>query len=234
MRINAKALIALALLIGLLPTAGFALSPYSQNFDSLTQSDSAALSNVGWKVFANVFGPDWGYWYGYGAFPAPNGSGAFSNVGALDGGQQIVVFSDYNNANHNDGAHINSLVFQEQTVAAGDVGETWVFDFDGMHGDLAAASTAGAFIKTLNPAAGWAQTNYLTVDTTNIPASWGHYSISITIDASLVGQLLQFGFENWATLYQPSGMNYDNVWFHTNAPVPAEDASFGSVKALFR
>ena len=32
---------------------------------------------------------------------------------------------------------------------------------------------------------------------TSIPATWGSYSLSITIDAGLVGQILQFGFENY-------------------------------------
>ena len=233
MRISVKALIVFALLVGLLPAAALALSPYGQDFDGLTQSDAAALSGVGFKVFANVFGPDWGYWYGYGTFPAPNGSGGFCNVDA-DGGQQIVVFSDYNNANHADGAHINSLVFQEQTVGAADVGEIWTFAFAGKRGDLAGASTAGAFIKTLNPAAGWSQTNYLTVDMTAASTSWNAYSITIAIDPSLVGQILQFGFENWATHYEPSGVLYDNVWFHAISPVANESATFGGVKALFR
>ena len=233
MRISVKALIVSALLVGLLPAASLALSPYSQDFDGLTLSDPAALSSVGFKVFANVFGPDWGYWYGYGTFPAPNGSGGFCNV-AVDGGQQIVVFSDYNNGNHADGAHINSLVFQEQTIGAGDVGEIWTFNFAGKRGDLAGASTAGAFIKTLNPAAGWSQTNYLTVDMTGAPTSWSAYSITIMIDASLVGQILQFGFESWATFYQPSGVLYDNVWYHPTSAVATENATFGDVKALFR
>lgn len=238
MRKSVIAMLAGALLLGMVPTAQ-ALMPYSQDFESLDQASPTALGDDHWLVFANVFGPDWSYWYGYGTYPAPNGTGAFCNVAAGEGGagqgaQQIVVFSDYNNANHADGAHIESLVFQEQVIGSGDVGETWVFDFDAKLGDLAGVTTAAAFIKTLNPAAGWATTNYLPLDMTFTPAYWSGYSLSITIDASLVGQLLQFGFANTATLYQPSGVFYDNVHFYTSGAVATEDMSWGGVKTLFR
>ncbi len=195
----------------------------SENFESLDQGSATALGDAGWKVFANVFGPDWSYWYGYGTFPAPNGSGGFSNVasgegGAAQGTQQLVVFSDYNNGDHANGAYIESNVFQEMNVGAGDVGSTWTFSFDAKLGDLGGSTTALAFIKTLDPSAGYAMTNFLTVDMTSISTTWGTYSIPITIDASLAGQILQIGFANTATNYEPSGVFYDNVNF---VPEPA-------------
>ena len=174
-----------------------------------------------------------------GVFPAPNGSGGFSNVaigegGAAQGQQQLVVFSDYNNTDHGVGAHIESLVFQEQAIAAGDIGETWVFDFQAKMGDLAGASTAVAFIKTLNPMAGYATTNYITVDMTGAAATWSDYSLAIFIDGSLDGQLLQIGFQNIAGSYEPSGVFYDNLSFYPSGPVAVEEASWGSVKSLFK
>jgi len=239
MRNSVTALLAAALFLCLAPAASQALMPYSQDFEGLNQTDPGALGGDGWLVYANVFGPDWSYWYGYGTFPAPNAGNAFCNIVVGEGGpsqgfQQLVVFSDYNNGNHNDGAWIESLVFQEQTIGVGDVGETWTFTFDAKLGNLGGASTAAAFIKTLNPAAGYATTNYLPLDMTATPPFWTGYTISITIDASLVGQLLQFGFKNIATLYQPSGVFYDNVNFQISGPVvPAEDMSWGGVKRLF-
>ncbi len=239
MKKSVIAKLAVALLLCMAPTASQALMPYVQDFESLNQGSPTALGDDHWLVYANVFGPDWGYWYGYGVFPAPNGTGGFSNVAAGEGGagqgmQQLVVFSDYNNGNHGDGAHIESLVFQEQVIGGGDVGETWVFEFDAKRGDLGGVSTAAAFIKTLNPAAGYATTNYIPLDMTAIPNTWGGYSIAITISGGLVGQLLQFGFSNVATLYQPSGIFYDNVNFHITGQVPTEDMSWGGVKSLFR
>ncbi|MGD9546570.1 MAG: hypothetical protein AB7V45_03375 [Candidatus Krumholzibacteriia bacterium] len=239
MKLRAIALVAVAAILCMAPATGLALNGYSQDFESLNQADTSALGNDGWLVFANVFGPDWSYWYGYGVFPAPNDGAAFSAIasgegGAAQGMQQLVAFSDYNNANHADGAHIESLLFHEQTIGAGDVGETWTFVFDAKLGNLELDSTAWAFIKTLNPAAGYATTNNIQLDMTAIPSTWSTYSITINIDASLVGQLLQFGFGNFATLYQGSGVFYDNIIFYADTVIPTEDASFGEVKALFR
>ena len=239
MRINAKAAIVTALLLCMVPAASFALMPYNENFESLNPTGATALGDAGWLGFANVFGPGWDYWYGYGVFPAPNGTGAFSNVavgegGAPQGSQQLVVFSDYLNANHADGAHIEALVFQEQVIGAGDVGETWVFDFQAKMGNLAGSTTAVAFIKTLNPAAGYAQTNYVSANMTSTPASWTDYSLSLLIDGSLVGQLFQIGFANTATLYEGSGVFYDNISLRPTGAVANEDMSWGNVKSLFR
>jgi len=196
------------------------LAPYSQDFEGLVQSDPAALANDGWKVFGNVFGPDWSYWYGYGPFPAPNGGPGFCaiDVGQGDppqGNQQLVVYNDYNNGNHGDGSNaiIEANVFHEQTIGAADVGSTWRFEFDARRGNIAGASMAGAFFKTIDPFNNYALTNYIPISLTGIPDAWGHYSLSIVIDPSLQGQLLQFGFINWASNYQPSGMFYDNIAF---------------------
>ncbi len=233
------ALLAVVAVLALLPATGMALNGYGQDFEGLNQADTSALGNDGWLVFANVFGPDWSYWYGYGTFPAPNDGAAFCAIAAGEGGaqqgmQQLSVYSDYNNGDHANGAHIESNVFQEQTVGPGDVGETWVFNFDAKLGNLGGSSTALAFIKTLDPNAGYAMTNFITMDTTNLDPAWGSYSLSIVIDASLVGQILQFGFSNTATNYEPSGMVYDNVLFYKTGAVDNENASWGEVKSLFR
>ncbi len=234
-------MIAVALVLCMVPVASMALLPYGQDFEGLNQASSTALSDDGWVVYGNVFGPDWSYWYGYGSYPAPNGSGAFCNVASGEGGgaqglQQMVVFGDYANAAQADGAAwVQANVYHEQLVGAGDVGETWVFAFDAKMGDLVAPSTALAFIKTLDPNNGYATTNFITEDMTSIANTWGPYSIPITIDAGLVGQLLQFGFACTETNYDPSGVFYDNVVFYRSGEViGTEDASFGAVKALFR
>jgi hypothetical protein len=204
----------------------------------MIQSDPNALGNDGWLVYGNVFGLDWTWWYGYGPNPAPNNPGApaFSLIAAGQGGpaqgaQQVVVFSDYNNGDHPN-AYIESNFYQEQMIGVADVGQTWVFMFDAKLGDLAGGSTALAFIKTLDPAAGYAMTNFITEDMTTTPTTWTGYSISITIDSGLVDQILQFGFSNIATNYEPSGVYYDNVTFQS--PISVEDSSWASVKALYR
>jgi len=202
------------------------LTAYSQDFEGLDATSASALGDDNWVVFANVFNPAGDtFLYGYGVFPAPNGSGAFSNVAVGEGGpaqgaQQLVTFSDYNNPDHGVGNIIETNVFQEQTVGASNVGETWTFSFDSKLGDIGGSSTAGAFIKTLDPNAGFALTNFISQDTTNTPATWTGYSLDITIDASLVGQIFQIGFITTASNFESSGVFYDNVNF-----VPAPSAA---------
>ena len=214
MRIRATAVITAAVLLVLIPAAGQAqfdpLAEYSQDFETLVQGDPAALSGDGWLVFGNVFsGVDMTWMYGYGAFPAPNHNLAFCQVTLLEGGddqglQQLSVFSDYENADHANGNWIESNVFQEWEVQAADVGAVWTFAFDAKLGNLELQSTALAFIKTLDKANGWALTNFITQDMTATPIDWQGYTVEITIDASLEGQVIQIGFNNTATLYEAS------------------------------
>ncbi len=237
MRNSARTLLALAALACLVPAAGqAALAPYSQNFESLVQSDINALANDGWLVYGNVFNPDGTvYLYGYGPFPAPNTGAAFCAIDAGQGGdeqglQQLSVYSDYNNTDHAKGYRIESNVYHEQTIGPGDVGNTWRFDFQAKRGTLAFTSTATAFIKTLNPSAGYALTNFIALDMTAIPDTWASYSLSIPIDAGLSGQLLQFGFLSNATFYEDSGIFYDNLSFHLQAAtaVPPDASALGA------
>jgi hypothetical protein len=205
-----------------------ALTTYSQDFETLAHSDpglgNAALSDDGWLVYANVFATGGAYLYGYGAFPAPNGSSGFSGIdvgqgGPQQGNRQLVAYSDYGNTSaHGSGQGVESLVFQQQTVGAGDVGDTWTFRFDAGRYDrfpLSAPSTARAFIKTLDPANGYQATALSWVDMSAV-TTWGTHLLNFTITAS-AGQILQFGFASMATHYAPSAVAYDNIVF---APVP--------------
>jgi len=219
MRNQVTVLIAAAVLVCLVPVASQAqLAAYSQDFEGLIQTDLTALGDDGWLVYGNVYAPDLSYMYGYGPFPAPNDGFGFCQIVLLEGGldqgiQQLVVFSDYNNVDHVNSNLIESNTYREWVVGPGDVGYIWTFEFDAKLGNLAGASTAAAFIKTLDSANGWALTNFITEDMTAIPATWETYSLSITIDSSLNGQILQVGFANTATDYVSSGVFYDNVTF---------------------
>lgn len=209
----------------LIPAVGSAqLASYGpQDFEAMSLTDRFALSDDGWLVFGNVFDPSFNYLYGYGPFDAPNSSAmgvpdAFSGLADGEGGSaqglvQLNIFSDYQNADHANGNLIESNFFQEQTIGAGDLGTTWYFEFDAKLGTLAPPTTAIGFIKTLDPNDGFALTNLIEAEMTYIPDIWRRYAVSITIDAGLVGQILQFGFSNTATNYNPSGIFYDNVSF---------------------
>jgi hypothetical protein len=216
-----------------------ALSTYTQDFEGLVQADPAALGNDGWRYFGNVFSPALVYLYGYGPGPAPNGGPGFSAIAAGQGGpaqgaQQLVVYSDYNNGDHANGNLIEANVFQEQAIGAADVGNLWEFRFDAKLGDLLPPTTALAFIKTLDPNAGYALSNFITLDTTALPTTWGTYAISIPIGPGLVGHILQIGFANTTTNYVPSGVLYDNINFTSTGPTPAETTTWGRMKALYR
>lgn len=240
MKLRSHVVLAAALLLLTPAISHSALAPYSQNFETLGLADPGALSGDGWVVYGNVFSPDHTvYYYGYGTFPAPNPGGGFSALvtgqgGAGQGAQQLSIYSDYNNADHAAGNQIESNVFREQTVAGSDVGSTWTFQFDAARGNLAGATTALAFIKTLNPSAGYATTNFITLNTTAIPTTWNTYELSIVIDPSLVGQILQIGFANTATHYEGSGVFYDNILFRNTSPTPTKPSSWGQLKALYR
>ncbi len=218
-----RSLIALATALVLVAsTAQAAVTNYAQNFESMSLADPSALGNDGWLVYGNVWAPDKAtYLYGYGPFPAPNPGAGFSALVADQGGVpqgtiQLSVYNDYDNQDHGLGRWIEANVYREQTITAGDVGRYMTFAFDAKMGNLELLSTAVAFIKTLNPSAGWALTNFLTQDMTTIPATWTNYSISIPIRSDLVGQIVQFGFASTATAFQGSGVFYDNVtWFQS-------------------
>jgi hypothetical protein len=193
-----------------------ALTPYSQDFENMDPPSPGALLGDNWLVFANVYDSAGTYLYGYGPFPAPNDGAAFCAIatgqgGTPQGNQQLSVYSDYNNPDHGIGHLIESNVFQEQTIEAADVGTTVVFTFDAKFGNLEGSSIAEAYIKTLDPASGWATTNHVTVDMTSIPDTWDTYSIDLLIDPGLVDQVLQFGFTTLASNYEGSGIYYDNV-----------------------
>ena len=192
---------------------------YEQNFELLTPGDPPqpvpnSLSDDGWKVGANVFGPDGTtFLYNYFAFPAPNGGPAFSAVAVGEGGpaqgaQQLSIYNDYNNADHAAGNIIEAVVFRERTIVAGDVGTTIVFTFDAKKGNIVPPTTAAAFVKTI---AGSNTTNNIAIDTTNLPDTWDTFTISLPIIPDLVGQVLQIGFQSRATNYDSSGIFYDNL-----------------------
>lgn len=201
------------------------LMPYSQDFEALdptpTPPEPGSLGMDGWLAFVNV--DCFAYQYGYGPFPTPQGGPAFAGIVSGEGGpdqgaQQVTIYSDYNNTDHGLGCLIEANVFQEQIVGDADVGNTWVFSFDTKRGNIndnpeLPQATAMAFIKTLDPNAGFALTNFITFDTTDLDDTWSRHQLSIQIGADLPGQILQIGFLNTSTNYQSTGVLYDNVDF---------------------
>jgi hypothetical protein len=232
MNFKLPSVLASTLLASLTATTGWAdVQATTHDFESLVQVDPAALTNDGWLVFANVFAVGGVYLYGYGPFVAPNGGPAFCGItsgqgGPTQGAQQLVVYSDYNNADHQVGNLIESNVFLEQTVDASDVGNTFRFTFDAKMGDLASPSTASAFIKVIDNV-NFTLSGFQSIDMTTIPTTWGTYSLEITLDSSHVNHFFQIGFSNEAANYVSSGVIYDNVSLEELLPPPGTLYCFG-------
>lgn len=216
------------------PTS-WALSAYSQDFEGLNQASGTALGDDGWLVGANVFdSTGTNFLYNYFSFPAPNGGAGFSGIdtgqgGPNQGAQQLVVYNDYNNPDHNIGNRIQANVFQEQVINAGDLGLDSVFSFDAKQGNIGGASTALAFIKVIDLVGGtFATLGEATFDTTALGANWVEdVTLTLNIDGGWNGQLLQFGFQNTASNFEDSGVFYDNVNLSI-VPIPAAVWLFAS------
>jgi PEP-CTERM motif len=224
MKYRAIASLATAILIAAPWTTHAQLSAYNQNFDALapaepTPGSNSALADDGWRYFVNVYNTDGSYAYNYGPFAAPNsllGISAVGTGGSVPGNQNMGVSSDYNNSTaHVAGQLVQTSVFQLQTIGASDVGTAWRFQFDARRLNLAAPSTALAFIQTLDPGTGQAAST-VTVDMNNVPDTWGTYVLPFNVTAA-AGHLLQFGFLNNATNYNASSIVYDNI---SLSPVP--------------
>ena len=236
MKRRASVILAAALIL-MVPVAAMAQMPYAQDFEALAPVDGS-LAADGWLVYGNIFDAGGGWIYGHGPWPAPNNIGNWCDIvtgqgGPEQGDQQLVMYSDYANPDHALGYLIESNLFQEQVIPAAAMG-TWDFTFDAKMGDLGGASTAAAFIKTLDPNAGWATTNFITVEMLPIPPlTWGSYTLSIDV-TGLDGQILQIGFMTVATYYEPCGVFYDNINFGPEGSSPVEDTTWGALKAMYR
>jgi hypothetical protein len=198
---------------------------YEQDFNQLDISAGDALSADGWLVFGNVFDAAGVFDFGYGPFGAPNGGPGFSAIVDDQGGpdqspQELSIYNNYDccqpSSGHFNGTDLSqALVFQEIASIPGTlIGQVLTFTFDAKNGDIQPPTTAQAYIQTLDPSIGFAQTNFIPLDMTNIGTDWATYSITIDLsDPALAGQILQFGFSSTASNFTPSQNVYDNVTF---------------------
>ncbi len=231
-------IVLVAALLLVAPVA-FAQTPYSQDFETLAMVDGS-MSGDGWLVYGNVSDALGNYLYGHGPWPAPNNISNWCDIttgqgGIEQGDQQLSMFSDYNNTDHALGYLIESNLYQEQVLPVGASG-IWAFQFDAKMGDLTGASTASAFIKTLDPSAGYTLTNHIPYDTTSLPETWGTYTIYLDV-TGLDNQLFQIGFATVSSNYEPCGIFYDNVHLFELSPSAVsepESTTITRIKAMFR
>ena len=231
------------------PTSSAALATYSQNFEGMTPNQGFSdpgipfvndLDADGWQIYGIVYDASPYYSPGtanitgqYGPFVAANGDpGSIQGVATGQGGtaQGDVVLSKYSDYNNTDQttSYVSASTYQEQTVGAGDVGNTWRFSYDAKIGNLEFDSSAFAYILTQD----FTEQSeiFLSNDSTSLPIEWGTYSIDLLITPEMVGDNLTFGFGAVSTNYNGSGVFYDNLSFAQVAPVPVPAAVwlFGS------
>ena len=176
------------------------------------------------------------YLYYYGKwFPAPNNaSGSFSGVVKDNNDKNnnyLNIFNDYNNRGaHEKGLIVNSIFAKEFKISKNDINKTIVLNFDAKRPDKINYGTnydysqavgnacknickAQAFIQVLNPNNQWSITKRAIKDTSQLSQkNWSKHSIELKIDnENLQGQILQIGFETYATGDDNTGVYYDNV-----------------------
>ena len=199
----------------LMSSSAFAAINFSDDFEGYPVYQGAVpWSDIGggWLLWADVYGnfpgcTDWWYNYG-GVLNAPNGPN-ISNIVAGATGNALNKFSDYANGNHEDGACIETNVYQEHVVTAGDLG-LYTFRFvTEVPVELGPDVNTIGFIKLLDPNNGYNRDVYHTVST----ATAGAKILAIRLDASSIGKIVQWGFTTQASNYAASGRHYDNVTF---------------------
>lgn len=198
---------------------------YSTDFESLDVEEPSALVGASWQAFTNTFTSAGAYIRTYQSFPDIGGSGFWAittdQAGPGQGVQSLSVYGDYyNQTDQLAGNLLEVNVFQQFPIFIEDVG-SYEFRFDAKTGNLAIPSTAQAFIKVLNPSAGYATVAIASFDTSALPVTWGSYSIRLDLDESMEDMLLQFGFSTPSSLNLASGVFYDNLSFGIAPPGPA-------------
>ena len=187
---------------------------FTDDFESYTLNTGGNLGDLGggWTAFANVFtgfptcDP---YLYGYGPFPTPNSDSAFSSIVLGSTGQALNVFSNYDDDQHANGNCIETSVFQELVFSAADIGSyTFVFDTQ-VPAPLGVDVNTFGFVKLLDPNNGFSLDLFEQVSTVTA----GSKSITVALDATADGKILQWGFSTVASNYEASGRLYDNVEF---------------------
>ena len=173
---------------------------YSQDWEG---DEFEVLS--GWLAYIDAFETDCVTTKGYG-YAYTIGSGQVAVLADGVDSKVLNVFSNYDDGNQPD-LCLKTSVYREVIVATENVGD-YSFNFIAEPPEAVGSNTNG-FIKVLDPAAGYAAIGLEAVETT----AGGDITVSFTIDESMVGKLLQFGFDTLAAGYENSGMQYDNLVF---------------------
>ena len=215
---------------------------YAENFETRAPLSATALSGAGWKIGNIIIAGGSGAWFGPGN-EAPNCGATGSSLngysalvetegGPSQGNVQLSVFSDYNSWSPFSltGAQtVDTFVYLDLgTITADMSGKTYGFGFDTKEGNISGvpASEAYAYINVLKSSNSSYATLFNSELTTKNGTTWNSNLITITVDSSMVGELLQIGFRNRTTEWAPSGVYYDNLNFSA-VPEPSSTCLLG-------
>lgn len=227
------------------PASSAALT-YSADFESPLLGDMVGNTDIYNYKIGNIVNGGGGWFPGTVGAPANYNTGYSAIVAGegdvAQGGQQLSIFNDYNPWSPftmGAGTTIQTFVSNDIGLITSDmVGNTYSFTFDGKLGNIVESPTGGepvsqaeAFVKVLKSS----DLSYIELannvfdSDANLTTAWGGGSIDLLVDAGMVGETLQIGFNSTATDYSPSGVFYDNLNFDVAAvPVPAAIWLFGS------
>ena len=213
------------------PTPAPTPAPEDGTLFTETMADYSADSEnlAPWTAYINRYDADGNYQNGYSVSPAPNGpqisAWATGEEGSDndDGTGYLNAYSNYDDSHHQSGIMETNL-YAEFTITEDMVGditasfiakrpETASNACGGANADNGATgATCAAFVKILNPSNNYATELFTTLDMTEISSTeWSSHVITATIAAGDVGKLIQFGSQNTATNYAPTGVYYDNM-----------------------
>lgn len=238
---NGLTALAMMTAITFAPASSAALLSYSQDWEGVNPATDVNIGDG--FVIGNINVNSGGAWFAGAAAPnspaaGVNGYSAFvtGEGGTEQGDNQLSIFSDYNpwSPFTTPGTTLQTYTYRDQgTIGLDDVGLTYRFSFDGKDGGVTGdpASEAWAFIKVLKQSDGsYFELVNNTFDSTVFTTDWSGGFVEFTVDAGMVGELVQFGFANEATDWAPSAVFYDNLGFAevSAVPVPAAVWLFGS------
>lgn len=225
--------------------ASAALS-YTEDFESLSPADAAALSGTGWLIGNVIQAGGTGAWFGPNN-GAPNtsaggGLNGYSAVvtgqgGATQGTNQLSVFSDYNGWSAFGGAGsqtLDTFVYRDLGLVTADmVGQTYEFTYDTKEGNISSGPTAEAYayITVLKSSDNSFGTIFNDETDTENGIDWNRGTVSVAVDAGMVGELMQIGFRNRTTEWEASGVFYDNLSFSVSAVPEPSSLSILAVSA---
>jgi hypothetical protein len=202
----------------LMSSSALASIRFIDDFESYSSPNNQPIGGD-WRWYLTAWF-DWpgcqDYWFGFGE-PAPNSNDPYKASNIVQGatGQALNVFSDYANAdlqgiNQKGSTTCKDVsVFQEFPITAEDTGQ-YTFRFEVQVNEvLGDGVETNGFIKLLDPNNGYATVYYDTLDTT----AAGEKFMTISLNQSDVGKLLQFGFTNRSDDVKPTSRVYDNVTF---------------------